>query len=521
MRIAMVTETWKPCIDGVVVRLENTVRELLDAGHEVLVVAPTTGTELPGVQEHRTRSIRLRFLYGGRPWAVPDLSVLRALDDFRPDVVHLVNPVLMGSVAAWFSRWRYPLVASYHTDVLAYAGHYHLGWLRGPLRRVMRGTYGRAAVRLATSELGRGQLAQVGVHDVDLWARGVDRQLFRPDRDGSVMRAKLNPHPDEPLVLYVGRLAPEKGCDRLLPLLDCDPPMHLAFVGDGPDRERLERLFGHEHATFTGFLSGHDLADAYAAADAFVFPSTTDTLGLVLLEAMACGVPVVAADTAAARETLASYPDHVLVGDDDGAMVTGVREAVARRGPASAAADRARQIGDWGRATSELVRAYRHAQGQRVRPGRPARRPGHVGRISRFAAVGAANAGVDLAVFNLLFFLGPTRSPSLLVAYNTCAVIAAIANSYVWNSRWTFRDRARSRRRRGRWRQPALFVLQGGVNLAVNDVAVLALSLLLTPLLGLGPTIAANAAKVLAMLTASGVSYLLLHHFVFPHRRTE
>lgn len=513
MRIAMVTETWSPCIDGVVVRLENTVRMLRSAGHEVLVLAPTTGTTVVGVDEVRTRSIRLGFLYGGRPWALPDLGALRALDAFRPDVVHLVNPVLMGSVAAWLSRSRYPLVASYHTDVLAYAGHYHLGWLRGPLRSVMRGTYRRADVRLATSELGRRQLAQLGVHSVELWSRGVDRQLFHPDRDGSAMRSRLTPHPEEPLVLYVGRLAPEKGCDRLLPLIGCDPPVHVAFVGDGPDRERLERRFGHEHTTFTGFLSGDDLADAYAAADVLVFPSATDTLGLVLLEAMACGVPVVAADTAAARETLACYPDHVLVDDSDVDIVAGVQHAIARRGPV-AALGRAQRVGDWSEATEELVGAYTRAQ----RP-QSARRTGHVGRVGRFAAVGVANAVLDLAVFNLLFFLDPTRSPALLVAYNTCAVIVAIANSYVWNSRWTFRDRPRHGRL-DRWRQRTLFAVQGGVNLAVNDLAVLGLSLLLTPVLGLGATTAANASKVLAMLTASAVSYLLMHHVVFARGRS-
>ncbi|HET8602858.1 MAG TPA: glycosyltransferase [Marmoricola sp.] len=512
MRIAVVTETWTPNVDGVVVRLENTVRHLRAAGHEVLVVAPVTGTEQAGVREHRTRSVRLGFVYGGQAWGVPDLGVRRALAEFDPDVVHVVNPVAMGAVALWLARSRYPVVASYHTDVVAYAGRYHLGWLEGALKTVMRRTYGRAAVRLATSEAGRSQLAAVGIEDVALWPRGVDEGLFRPGRDGAAMRERLNPHPEEPLVLSVGRLAAEKDLDRLLPLLDADPPVHLAFVGDGPDRQRLQRLFGSEHATFAGVLRGQELADAYAAADVFVFPSTTDTLGLVLLEAMACGVPVVASDTEAARETLAGYPHHVLVGNAATptveAAVDKAMTARARPGPEPALA----ATGSWRTATDHLLRAYAQARHRTL-----VEAPGHASRLSRFAAVGATNAGIDLAVFNLLLLLDPTRSPALLVAYNTCAVIAAIANSYVWNSRWTFRDRARGGLAR-RWRQRVLFALQGGINLTVNDVVVLVLSLLAS-WLGLRSSVAANGVKVVAMLSASAVSYVFMHYFVFPRRR--
>jgi glycosyltransferase involved in cell wall biosynthesis/putative flippase GtrA len=513
MRIAVVTETWAPSVDGVVVRLENTVRELRADGHEIMVVAPTVGTRLTGVQEYRTRNIRLGFLYGGHPWGLPDWSVLPALEEFDPDVVHVVNPVLMAALAAWLVRSRYPVVASYHTDVVAYAGHYHLGWLKGPVKSMMRRTYRRAAVRMATSELGRRRLAEAGIGEVELWSRGVDRETFRPDRDGSAMRARLSPDPDVPLVLYVGRLATEKGCERLLPLLGCDPPVHVAFVGDGPDRERLQRLFGQEQVTFTGLLCGEEVADAYAAADVFVFPSDTDTLGLVLLEAMACGVPVVAADTEAARETLAGYPKHVLVdGSDDHEMVGCVEKAL---GMSPSGQQRlSHSQASWRGATDDLLGAYQEAR-YKAR----AQAPGHATRISRFAAVAVMNAGVDLAVFNLLLLLlDPSPSPALLVAFTTCAVIAGITNSYIWNSRWTFRDRRRGGVG-GQRRQRFLFALQAGVNVAVNNVTVLGLSLL-TSWFGLGSALAANGAKVVGMFAASAVSYLLMHRFVFDNEPT-
>ncbi len=516
MRIAVVTETWSPSVDGVVVRLEHTVRALREAGHEVLVIAPTVGSGILGVQEQRTRGISLWFVYGGRRWALPDRRVNRWLREFEPDVVHVVNPVLMGSVAAWHATGRHAVAVSYHTDVAAYAGHYHLGWLRRPLRAVMRRTYRRAAVRLATAELGRRQLAEIGIGDVELWSRGVDRELFRPDRDGRAMRGRLCPHRAEPLALYVGRLAAEKGCERLLPLAQADPPVHVAFVGDGPDRKRLERLFAGTHATFAGVLRGEELAQAYVAADVFVFPSGTDTLGLVLLEAMACRVPVVATDTPAGRQTLQGYPRHRLVdGADDGALVHAVRAAADAPRCTDETPHEAGLGNGWRAATDQLLDAYRTAQ-------RTARASGtrHSVRIGRFAAVGASNVVLDLAVFNLLVLTHPTRSAWLLVAYNTVAVLAALANSYVWNSRWTFGDRPPARPAH-RWRQRLLFALQGGLNLAVNDVAVLGTSLVLISLLGAPTAIAANASKVVAMLTASLVSYLLMHLVVFPTPRED
>ena len=511
MRIALVTESWAPNVDGMVVRLENTVRELRAEGHETMVVAPTTGTRLHGVQEYRTRNISLGFLYGGRPWGLPDWSVRPVLEEFDPDVVHVVNPVLMGGVAAWLVRSRYPVVVSYHTDVVAYARHYHLGWLRGLIKSAMRHTYRPAAVRLATSELGRRRLAEAGIGEVELWSRGVDKEMFRPDRDGSAMRARLNPDPDVPLVLYVGRLASEKGCERLLPLLECDPPVHVAFVGDGPDSERLQRLFDHERVTFAGCLVGEDVADAYAAADVFVFPSATDTLGLVLLEAMACDVPVVAADTEAARETLAGYPNHVLVDSSrDDEIVECTEKAL---GMASSGEQQPRHSpANWRGATNDLLRVYEQARYTAT-----AQAPGHGTRISRFAVVGAMNAGVDLAVFNLLLFLFPDPSPTMLVVYNTCAVVAALTNSYLWNRHWTFRER-RPRAPGRPWRQRLLFALQGGVNIAVNDAAVVGLSVLIS-WFGVQSALAANSAKVIAMLVASSISYWLLHRFVFVRKR--
>ncbi|MEJ5944076.1 glycosyltransferase [Pseudokineococcus basanitobsidens] len=376
MRVAFVSEVWAPEVDGLVTRLERTVEALRADGHEVLVVAPTAGTAVPGVLETRTRGLRLPFLYGGRRWALPDGVVARALRAFVPDVVHVVNPVLMGVVGARWALPRYPVVVSYHTDVATYAGHYHLGIFEGVVHRSMRQAYRPADVRLATSSVGREHLAEIGIDDVRLWARGVDLAAFRPGRDGSALRARLRApvrpvagDDDVPVALHVGRVATEKGTDRLARLASAEPPVHLALVGDGPDRRRLETELAGRQVTFTGLLRGDDLADAYAAADALVFASTTDTLGLVLLEAMASGLPVVALDSPTSRATLAGYGPATFVARaaPPGAWNTAVHaasDAARRAGDARGAgspgrtavrAAAARPTDDWACATRRLV----------------------------------------------------------------------------------------------------------------------------------------------------------------------
>lgn len=274
-----------------------------------MIIGPRGGEpDFHGALVRGMPTISVGFIYAGQPWGWPMFRrVSRYLADFAPDVVHVVNPVFLGIAGVVAARRaKLPLVASYHTDVPSYASFYHLGWMSGLIWRMVKAMHNRAEVNLATSEAALAELRRHGVRNPALWVRGVDAELFNPARrPGS--RSAFTTDPSEVVALYVGRLGQEKGLERLLPLARA-PGVHLVVVGEGPNEKNLRALLGGPTVTFTGPLLGDELADAYAGADVFVFPSITDTLGLVILEALAAGMPVVAARTAASEELLSSCP---------------------------------------------------------------------------------------------------------------------------------------------------------------------------------------------------------------------
>ncbi|NMP21960.1 glycosyltransferase family 4 protein [Sulfobacillus harzensis] len=305
MRIAFVTETWWPSTDGVVTRLTATLRELKKMGHELLVIAPRGGDPVfEGIPVRDVPNVSVGFIYGGKPWGMPLPRIGHYIREFDPDIVHAVNPFVIGwgGVFSAVSQGR-PLVASYHTNIAQYAEFYHLGFTKPAIWACLRALHNRADLNLATSETVRRELVQEGIRNVRVWARGVDLDLYHPAKRSEAMRRRLTGgHPERMIALSVGRVAAEKGLDRLTALFGANPDLHLAFVGDGPARPSLENLFQGTPTTFVGTLHGEELATAYASADVFVFPSTTDTLGLVLLEAMASGLPIIAAESSPTHE---------------------------------------------------------------------------------------------------------------------------------------------------------------------------------------------------------------------------
>lgn len=351
MKIAMVTETFFPSTNGVVTRLTHCIRWLTRQGHEVIVIAPDQGVgAFAGAQIYGIPSFRF-FLYPNLPLSLPGRKVGKLLRAFSPDVVHVVNPAMLGAAGVWFGR-RYPLVASYHTHVPQYADFYKLPWLKPALWGYLRLLHNRADLNLCTSEAVRGELEARRFRNVRLWKRGVDPELFGPHRRSETMRLRLSGgEPEKRLLLYVGRLTASSG-------------FRLAVVGDGPHRPELEAYFAGTGTVFTGFLHGTELAEAYASSDVFAFPSATETLGLVLLEAMASGLPVIAAASAPTREQVAEGTTGFLYepGAADGLVRAAqpLQDGERLRRMGAAARAEASQLG-WDEPSRQLLELYRQA----------------------------------------------------------------------------------------------------------------------------------------------------------------
>jgi len=299
LKIALFTETFLPKVDGIVTRLTKTVQHLVAAGDEVLIFCPEGApSDYCGARVVGVPAMPLP-LYPELKLALPRPAVAEALERFGPDLVHVVNPAVLGLGGIWLARTKgYPLVASYHTHLPKYLEHYGMGMLEPLLWELLKAAHNQAVLNLCTSTAMVQELSDKGIQHTALWQRGVDTELFRPALRSPTMRERLlNGRSDTgQLLLYIGRLSAEKQIERIRPVLDAMPDARLALVGDGPYRQQLESLFAGSATHFVGYLAGEELASAYASGDAFLFPSSTETLGLVLLEAMAAGCPCVAAN---------------------------------------------------------------------------------------------------------------------------------------------------------------------------------------------------------------------------------
>jgi glycosyltransferase involved in cell wall biosynthesis len=371
LRIALVTETWLPSVDGIVTRLTGTLRELRHRGHEVMVVAPRSRLQLigsidnvpAGVDVREVFSVGLPMIYGGKPWGVPLPAIGRHLDNFQPDVVHAVGPFVLGRAAVRHaSRRGWPLVCSYHTHIASYARFYGFGLAEQAITRSLRRLHQQADLNLAASTAAKHHLEGFGLEEVQVWEGGVDLDLFHPLRGSLGMRKRITRgHDQRTVVAYAGRLAAEKGIERLLPLLQARSDVHLVLIGDGPHRRELEELFHGKNVTFMGLLSQPKLGEVLASSDVFAFPSTTDTLGLVVLEAMASGLPVLLADSQSNRDLISGTSAGVIFGPGEPFQIVQALDAILaigqRRSDLAAAARR--RFPTWSQATDQLISWYR------------------------------------------------------------------------------------------------------------------------------------------------------------------
>ncbi|GAB3939229.1 glycosyltransferase family 4 protein [Corynebacterium tapiri] len=302
MRISMFTEVFLPKIDGVVTRVTRTLEQLSDLGHEVQLFAPgNPPAEYAGCEVVAVPGLSFKPVYPEITVGIPSPKINRELKRFNPDVVHAVNPVALAAYGSIIARQQgRPLLGSFHTNVPDYTESLRIGWLRQPAASWIRMVHNMAAVNLCTSGPMVDKAIDQGIRNVELWPKAVDTQSYRPDRFSPAMRERLTDgHPEAPLVVYVGRMSLEKDLDQLAPIMravrEQVPGARLAMVGSGPAIDELKQLMDPAFTTFTGYMSGSELAEAFASGDVFAFPSTTETLGLVALESFASGVPVVGA----------------------------------------------------------------------------------------------------------------------------------------------------------------------------------------------------------------------------------
>ena len=369
MKIAFFTETFLPKVDGIVTRLTKTVKHLIESGEEVVVFCPEGCPETyMGAKVIGVPAMPLP-LYPELKLGLPGPAVSDALENFKPDLIHVVNPAVLGLGGIWLAKTNnIPLVASYHTHLPKYLEHYGMGMLEPLLWELLKAAHNQAVLNLCTSTAMVKELSEKGIQNTALWQRGVDTEIFRPELRNSAMRKRLlgDFNDTGSLIIYVGRLSAEKQIERIKPVLDALPDVRLALVGDGPHRGQLEKIFENSATTFVGYLAGEELASAYACGDAFLFPSSTETLGLVLLEAMAAGCPVVGANKGGIPDIITDGVNGCLYnpdGKDDGseslisATKTLLGNDLERQTMRKAAREEAEKWG-WGSATKQLKSYY-------------------------------------------------------------------------------------------------------------------------------------------------------------------
>ncbi|CAK9880512.1 unnamed protein product [Sphagnum jensenii] len=289
-------------VSGYKNRYQNFIRYLRELGDEVLVVTMHIGVpkEFYGAKVIGSWSLPCPW-YKTVPLSLAlSPRIYKEVMNFKPDIIHASSPGIMVFGALVIAKLlSVPVVMAYHTHVPMYIPKYTFSWLVKPMWFIIKFLHRAADLTLVMSHALGKEMKAAGASTAEkirIWRKGVDSESFHPRFKSKEMRNRLtNGMPDTPLIVHVGRLGVEKNLDFLKRVMDRIPEAYLAFIGDGPYRADLEQMFQGMNVTFTGMLQGEELSQAYASGDVFITPSESETLGFVVLEAMACGVSVVAA----------------------------------------------------------------------------------------------------------------------------------------------------------------------------------------------------------------------------------
>ncbi|MFZ0158066.1 MAG: glycosyltransferase family 1 protein [Kineosporiaceae bacterium] len=353
MRVAIITESFLPQVNGVTNSVLRLCEQLTRRGHDALVVAPGSGpTSWAGVPVVRVSSVPVPG-YREHRLGLPSPALSGVLESFAPDVVHLASPTVLGAQGAWTAqRLDVPCLAVYQTDLAGFMTQYRAQLASRAVWRWIRRLHALADLTLAPSTAAISDLERHGIPRVRLWPRGVDLDLFHPSRRDPFMRRRIAPG-GELIVGYVGRLAAEKRVDLLGHLADL-AGVRLAIIGDGPQRSELERRL--PHARFLGLLGGEELAGTVASLDVFVHSGPHETFCQSAQEALASGVPVVAPSSGGLLDLVRPQENGLLYPPGDGpalraavaAVIStpGLRDRLAANARASVAERSWTRIGD-------------------------------------------------------------------------------------------------------------------------------------------------------------------------------
>ena len=325
LRIAVVTETWPPEVNGVAMTLAKLVQGLSHRNHDVQLIRPRqTKSESP-LNDASLEEVLMRGMpiprYPELKLGLPSKKTLvKTWTLRRPDVVHIATEGPLGWSALQAAKvLKLPVTSDFRTNFQSYSKHYGVGWLRKPIVAYLRKFHNATACTMVpTRELMR-NLSENGFANLKVVSRGVDTKLFNISKRDSSLRSSWGATDNTKVLISVGRMAPEKNLDQVLKTYEALKFTGLAFklvmVGDGPLKEQFQKRY--PEIIFPGMLSHSNLAAYYASSDLFIFPSQTETFGNVTLEALASGIPVLAFDCAAARDWVQTGINGWLVAENN------------------------------------------------------------------------------------------------------------------------------------------------------------------------------------------------------------
>src|SRR5215831_7810341 len=368
LRVAVVTETYPPEVNGVARTVGLMVEALCERGHDVQLVRPRQRVErapLPGMgpRERLVLGFPIPFYRHLQIGVAPPRALHTAWTQWRPDVVQVVTEGPLGWTAVTTARHMgIPICSDFHTNFHSYSRHYGVGVFASIVSRYLRALHNRTDCTLVPTAEMPANLETLGFERIRAVGRGADNWPFNPDRRSERLRSTCGCHGDGAVALYVGRLAPEKNLALVvraaLAMRAIDPSLRVVLVGDGPQAAALRAE--HPDFVFAGMRTGGDLAEHYASAFFFVFPSTTETFGNVTLEAMASGLAVLAYDYAAARQYLRNEASALLAPyDDEQAFVDMAAQLAGDAAMRAGLRAESRRVADavsWSRAVDDLER---------------------------------------------------------------------------------------------------------------------------------------------------------------------